>query len=127
MQRSKLLALSFLAAALLIGGAVGFTVDRMLVGERKCTSQDRQSMRERMMTDLNLTAEQRVTFDSLLEKRHTDMSAVMDPLRPQLDSIREQTRVEIARILDDHQRARYQKMLDEARLARERREAEGRR
>lgn len=127
MQRSKLLALTFLAAALLIGGAVGFTVDRMLVGDRACASHDRQSMRERMMTDLNLTAEQRVTFDSLLEKRHIDMSAIMDPLRPQLDSVREQTRVEIARMLDDRQRARYEQMLEEAKRARERREAEGKR
>jgi hypothetical protein len=123
MQRSKLLALTFLAAALLIGGAVGFTVDRMMAGERSCAPGDRQSMRERMAADLSLTAAQRVTFDSLLENRHHEMNAVMEPVRPQLDSIRQQTRVEIARMLDDGQRVRYEQMLEEARVAREKREA----
>ncbi len=125
MQRSKLLALSFLAAAVVIGGALGFTADRVFAGERKCMQGDRTAMRERMATDLNLTPAQRVAFDSLLEKRHIDMDAVMEPVRPTLDSIRQQTRVEIARILDDRQRVRYEQMLAEAKAERERRERAG--
>jgi hypothetical protein len=123
MQRSKLLALSFLAGALLIGGALGFTADRMIGSEKACVRADRQAMRERMAADLNLTPVQRQAFDSLLEKRHSDMDAVMSTVRPQLDSIRQETRQQMARMLDDQQRARYEKMLEEAKAEQARREA----
>lgn len=122
MQRSKLLALSFLAGALLIGGALGFTADRVFAGERSCVRGDRTAMREKMARDLSLTATQRLTVDSLLEKRHHDMSAAMEPIRPRLDSIRQETRVQIARILDERQRVRYEQMLAEVKAERDRRE-----
>lgn len=123
MQRSKTLALSFLAGALLIGGALGFTVDRVFVGDRACEKRgDRMAMRERMAADLGLTTAQRAAVDSLLEKRHADMDAIMSQVRPQLDSVRTQARVDIANLLDDRQKARYERMLEEAKAARERRE-----
>lgn len=111
MQRSKTLALAFLLGALLVGGVLGFTADRVMAGERVCMRHDRAAMRAVLAEELGLTPSQRAAVDSLLDKRHRDLTAVMDPIRPRLDSIRENTRVEIARLLDDEQRVRYEKWM----------------
>ena len=111
MQRSKALALVFLLGTLLVGGVLGFTADRVMTGDRACLRADRAAMRELFARELGLSASQRAAVDSLLDKRHRDMTAVMDPMRPRLDSIRDNTRAEIARLLDADQRARYDRWI----------------
>jgi hypothetical protein len=96
MQRSKALALVFLLGTLLVGGVLGFTADRVMTGDRECRRADRAAMRELFARELGLSASQR---------------ADMDPMRPRLDSIRDNTRAEIARLLDADQRARYDRWI----------------
>jgi hypothetical protein len=110
MQRSKSLALMFLLGALLVGGALGFTVDRMVVGERIC-ARERTSWREELATHLDLTPAQRAAMDSILDKRHEDMSRVFATVRPQLDSIRDGARAQILSRLDERQRAEFQEFM----------------
>ncbi|HEX6534629.1 MAG TPA: hypothetical protein VF041_08525 [Gemmatimonadaceae bacterium] len=116
MQRSKALALVFLVGTLVVGGALGFTADRLLVKD-PCPSSDRQAMRESLAERLGLTPAQRAAVDSILDKRHRDMKAVIDPalvpVRPELDSIRLAARAEIFKLLDARQKPILQQMIDE--------------
>jgi Spy/CpxP family protein refolding chaperone len=121
MQRSKLLALVFLIGTLIVGGAIGFTVDRLLVRNACKNMTDRKSLRRTLADRLELTPTQRVAVDSILDKRHRDMNAVYDVVRPQiqpkLDSIRAAARVEISKVLDARQQARFQQMIEESKRA----------
>ncbi|MEP6690713.1 MAG: hypothetical protein ABJD07_06115 [Gemmatimonadaceae bacterium] len=109
MHRSKGLALSFLLGALLVGGALGFTADR-LVGPHR-SARTRVEMRERVARELELTPAQRVAVDSILEKRHRDFEATMAPLQPRLDSIRHKTQQDIRQLLNDGQRQKLDVMM----------------
>jgi hypothetical protein len=117
-RRSKALALVFLIGTLIVGGAVGFSVDRLLVRNACRDLADRKSLRRTLADRLELSPVQRAAVDSILDKRHRDMSAVYDVVRPQiqpqLDSIRNAARVEISKILDERQRARFQQLLEES-------------
>lgn len=116
MQRSKTLALTFLFGTLVAGGAVGFTVDRLLV--RDACSADptgRNALRDFLAERLQLTEPQRAAVDSILDDRHRRMVQVIAPVRPQLDTIRGAARAEIMKRLDPAQRARFQALIDDTR------------
>jgi hypothetical protein len=118
MQRSKALALVFLVGTLVVGGAVGFTVDRLLVKDSCKNISDRQAFREQFAERLELTKAQRAAVDSILDKRHRDIKTVVDsvvsPVRPRLDSIRIAARAEIFKLLDERQKPRFQQLIDES-------------
>ncbi len=144
MRRSKALALVFLGSTLTVGAAAGFTVDRVLT-RRVCEDRaDRDSFREYLARKLDLTPSQRVAVDSILDKRHRDWQAVMDPfepqidsararvdsarawfdstrsavlmpVRPQIDSIRVAARAEVFKVLDGRQDTLFQQLIDESR------------
>jgi hypothetical protein len=113
MARSKLLALAFLLGALLVGGTLGFTSARLLGEGRRAPDEKRQEWRETLDERLELSAAQRDQLDSILDRRHRDITAVMAPVRPRLDSIRLRARGEIERMLDDGQRAEFRRILEE--------------
>jgi hypothetical protein len=117
-RRSKALALIFLIGTLVVGGAVGFTVDRLLVRNTCRDVADRKTLRRTLADRLELTPTQRVAVDSILDKRHRDMNAVYDVVRPQiqpkLDSIRIAARAEISKLLDARQRVRFLQMIEES-------------
>lgn len=143
MRRSKALALVFLGSTLIVGAAAGFTVDRVLARKVCESADDRGSFRENFARKLDLTPSQRVAVDSILDKRHRDWQAVMDPfepqldsararldsararydstraavltpVRPEIDSIRVAARGEIFKVLDDKQDPLFQQMIDES-------------
>ena len=60
---------------------------------------------------LGLTPEQRIQLDSVLDKRHRDMTAAWEPVRPALDSIRDRARDEIRDMLSAEQRAAFEQFL----------------
>src|SRR6186997_343773 len=111
MQRSKSLAMMFLLGTLVVGGALGFSADRLFTRPGLCTaSNDRSGWKDQFASELELTPTQRVALDSILDKRHRDWAAVhetirprMDSLqasiRPQLDSVRNRARTDIAKML----------------------------
>lgn len=136
MRRSKALALVFLGGTLVVGAAGGFTVDRVLATRECRTSADQGSLREYLARKLDLTQSQRAAVDSILDKRHRDWQAAMDPfqpqldsararydsaraavltpVRPQLDSIRIAARGEIFKVLDSRQDPLFQQLIDES-------------
>ncbi len=106
MTRSKSLAISFLLGALLVGGALGFTADRLVHKDHS-----RGDMRNRIAADLGLSAQQRVQFDTILERRHRDFEAVMSPLKPRLDSIRDKSLQDIRQLLTADQQRKFEAFL----------------
>ena len=113
MQRSKSLALMFILGAVLVGGVLGFTADRVFARDEACQRSDKRGSRDRFAAELGLSDEQRAMVDTLLDAKHAQMAEVMAPIRPRLDSISATTRSQIARILTDDQRPRFERMHEE--------------
>lgn len=104
----------FLLGALLVGGVLGFTADRVFAKDSLCAvKKDRKTMRDRFHTDLGLDAVQRQRVDSLLDLKHAQIAEVMKPIQPRLETISDSTRVQIARLLTPAQQQRFEQMHQE--------------
>ncbi|MBA2686725.1 MAG: hypothetical protein H0U64_01365 [Gemmatimonadaceae bacterium] len=121
MQKSKSTAVLFLIGAFLAGGALGFTADRMLQRDKGASHGGRESMSARVARELSLSAEQRKSFDSLMERRREQIRAVYRPIRPQLDSldkvgrgISDSAHAQVRRILNPDQQLKWDAMRDRA-------------
>jgi hypothetical protein len=108
MQRSKQTALMFLLGAVLVGGVLGFSADRVITSKGK-----HWSSRMRMYQDLALSEAQQATLDSVLDERNCQLGAVMKPVAPQLDSIRKAAHQQLVQILTPAQRARLEERMAE--------------
>ncbi|MEO7085345.1 MAG: hypothetical protein ABI442_15805 [Gemmatimonadaceae bacterium] len=106
MQRSKQQALTFLLGAVLVGGALGFSADRY-IGHEKFTSQ--YGPRGMLYDQLGLSAQQRVTIDSLAFQQDCLLKSVGAPLKPKLDSIRNNFRAQWRQVLTPEQQANWDK------------------
>ena len=114
MRKSKSMAVGFLLGTLLCGGALGFSLDRVLTRPACDANTDREAVRAYMASKLQLTPLQRAQVDSLLDIRHRELSKIVAPVRPQLDSVREATRVHIKRLLDPAQQQSFLDWVDES-------------
>jgi hypothetical protein len=83
MDRPKQQALLFLLGAVLVGGVLGFSADRVM--QRRPHS---WAERTTMYDDIGLTPTQRTSADSLFDATNCAVVAVVSPLRPVMDSIR---------------------------------------
>jgi len=107
MQRSKNLAMMFLLGAVLVGGALGFTADRVWMRDARCA--DPRASKELLYDRLELGAAQRAAFDSILDERHRQFDSLFKPIRPQMDSIRERSRAQMRALLTtQEQRERFE-------------------
>ncbi|MEX2155025.1 MAG: hypothetical protein WD825_16900 [Gemmatimonadaceae bacterium] len=104
MQRSKQQALMFLLGAVLVGGVLGFTADRVFGFDKP----KHWAGRTRMYDDLALSEKQRSTMDSLLDARNCQIGAVMKPVKTQIDSIRKTAHQEMLQILTPEQQAKLE-------------------
>ena len=109
MQQSKNLAITFLLGAVLVGGALGFTADRVMMRDRIALLPGPVKLSDRLQLD----SAQRSRLDSILDDRHRRMGNVLAPVRPALDSIKERAREEIRSMLNTSQRAEFEKVLAE--------------
>lgn len=105
MQRTKQQALMFLLGALLVGGVLGFSAERVLGHDSQ--RDDSWYHRIGMYDDLQLTASQRAAMDSVLDERNCQMRALMLRVKPQSDSIKAAGREQMLRIMTPEQRARF--------------------
>jgi hypothetical protein len=99
MQRSKQQALMFLLGAVLVGGVLGFSADRVIRDRQK-----HWGPRMNMYNDLKLSETQRARMDSLLDDRNCQIGAVMKPVSPQIDAIKKAAHEEILAIMTPEQR-----------------------
>lgn len=118
MQRSKQQAMMFLLGAVLVGGALGFSADRVFGRDPS----KHWARRQAFYDDLALSQTQRSTMDSLLDDRNCQINAVMKPVRPQLDSIRKAAHQQVLQVLTPGQRQKLELRKQEM----ERRESEKR-
>jgi len=107
-------ALAFLLGAALVGGALGFTADRLLTRERAYPKWgDEHAMRVLFADELGLSAEQRSAVDTILNAKRRAIQSVLLPVRPTLDSISDGANRQIKKLLDDPQRQTFEKMMAE--------------
>ena len=99
MQRSKQQALMFLLGAVLVGGVLGFSAERVLDREH-----GQRNTRSAMYDDLQLTPEQRQRFDSLLDDTNCKRKEILKPVQAQLDSVRREGRLAMDAVLTPEQR-----------------------
>lgn len=110
MQQSKNLAIAFLLGAVVVGGAVGFTADRVMLRDRISRPEGgRPSLADRLQLD----ATQRAKLDSIVDDRHKRYNLIMSTVRPALDSVKQRARDEIRLILTPTQLAEFEKVLAE--------------
>ena len=118
MERPKQQALAFLLGALLVGGVLGFSADRVFRQEQLTPAQRRAQFYEH----IGITAQQRPMMDSLLDARNCRMDSVVKTIQPALDSIKAASRTHIDRLLtpDQHARLEARRKDDQARHAADR-------
>ena len=120
MTRPKSVALAFLSGAVLVGGLLGFTADRVMFAEQLCErKQDQGRLRERLVADLGLDGTQRAAVDSLLDARDVRVRALFDPVRPKADSLYLETRDQIRQVLTPEQRAKFEQFIARSNARRE--------
>lgn len=114
MQNSKQLAVMFLLGAFLVGGALGFTADRVWGRDSAC--RDPRSSRALLYDRLELTSDQRIAWDGILDDRHRQFDSLFKPIKPQMDSIRLRARAQMRALLTTpEQRERFEAILREPR------------
>jgi hypothetical protein len=120
MTRPKSVALAFLSGAVLVGGLLGFTADRVMFSDHLCEQKrDQGRLRDRLAADLGLDPAQRATVDSLLDARDVRVRALYAPIRPQADSLYLDTRHRIRQVLSEEQRRKFAEFIDRSNARRE--------
>jgi hypothetical protein len=102
MERPKQQALAFLLGAVLVGGVVGFSADRVFRRDDTSIAAKRAAMYD----DLALAPAQRAAMDSLLDARNCKYDAIFKPIQPALDTLKLETRGRINALLTTEQRTR---------------------
>jgi Spy/CpxP family protein refolding chaperone len=102
MDRPKQQAIAFLLGAVLVGGVVGFSADRMFRHDDMSIAEKRKALYD----DLDMAPAQRAAMDSLFDARNCQYDAIFRPIQPALDSLRTATRDKMNQILTAEQRAR---------------------
>jgi Spy/CpxP family protein refolding chaperone len=117
MQRSKQQALMFLLGAVLVGGVLGFSAERVML---HATSKDRSwAARTAMYDDLELTPAQRAAMDSVIDEKNRRVDSLLKPVKPQIDSVRANARTQFYRIFTAEQRAKFEARVREDSLRRD--------
>ncbi|MDB4891231.1 MAG: hypothetical protein JWL61_3086 [Gemmatimonadetes bacterium] len=104
MQRPKQQALAFLLGAVLVGGVVGFSADRVFRSNDNSIAARRQALYD----DLDLKDNQRAALDSVFDTSNCQLDALLKPLQPALDSIKASRRAQMNAILTPEQRVRLE-------------------
>ncbi len=108
---SRHTALGFLLGAALVGGALGFTADRV-IGERACRRvlDDPRGMRELFAEELHLSSTQRAAVDSIMHAKHRAYTEIVGPVQPRLDSLGAATAAQIKSRLDPDQQVTFDRL-----------------
>ena len=110
-RSTRSLAMAFVLGALLVGGVLGFTADRVLGRDDGCSRYLTHSeLRHRFAERLELTAAQRVTIDSILDRKRAAMDSIQAPVLAAMAAVSDSTRRRIEVVLDPTQRVKFAEM-----------------
>ena len=124
LNRSKVSAVGLLAAVFLAGGLAGW-------GGREAADRDAgrgrhgggpDAMVAYLGQKLDLTTAQRESVRTILTRHRPETEALWTEVRPRFDSIKTRVRAEIDAQLTPEQRAKHQRLIDEAEHHRRERE-----
>jgi Spy/CpxP family protein refolding chaperone len=116
MQRSKQQALMFLLGAVLVGGVLGFSAERVML---HASTDHSWSARTAMYDDLELTPSQRAAMDSVIDEKNRRVDSLLKPVKPQIDSVRANARTQFYRIFTAPQRSKFEARVREDSLRRD--------
>ena len=116
MQRSKQQALMFLLGAVLVGGVLGFSAERVMLHVDKDRS---WAARTAMYDDLGLSSSQRASMDSVIDEKNRRVDSLLKPVKPQIDSVRANARAQFYRIFTPDQRTKFETRVREDSTRRE--------
>jgi hypothetical protein len=116
MQRSKQQALMFLLGAVLVGGVLGFSAERVILHVDKDRS---WAARTAMYDDLGLSSSQRAAMDSVIDEKNRRVDSLLKPVKPQIDSVRANARAQFYRIFTPDQRTKFETRVREDSTRRE--------
>ena len=116
MQRSKQQALMFLLGAVLVGGVLGFSAERVILHVDKDRS---WAARTAMYDDLGLSSSQRASMDSVIDEKNRRVDSLLKPVKPQIDSVRANARAQFYRIFTPDQRTKFETRVREDSTRRE--------
>ena len=116
MQRSKQQALMFLLGAVLVGGVLGFSAERVML---HASNDHSWAARTAMYDDLDLSSVQRAAMDSVIDEKNRRVDSLLKPVKPQIDSVRANARSQFYRIFTAEQRAKFETRVREDSLRRE--------
>jgi hypothetical protein len=105
MQRSKQQALMFLLGAVLVGGVLGFSADRVL-GSTKPGA--RVPARIQMYNDIGIAEDRRAQLDSVLDETNCKTGEIMRSVRPAMDSVRAEGLRTFVSMLTPEQKVAYE-------------------
>ena len=116
MQRSKQQALMFLLGAVLVGGVLGFSAERVML---HASNERSWAARNAMYDDLELTPAQRTAMDSIIDEKNRRVDSLLKPVKPQIDSVRANARAQFYRVFTSEQRTKFEARVREDSLRRE--------
>ena len=106
LPKSKLLAISLLAAV----GVTGFAAGAATMTRAEPRRAD-NSYSGRLTEQLGLSPAQHDSIRAIMDKHRAEMQTIIAPVKERLDSNRAQAREEIKALLTSGQRARYEELI----------------
>lgn len=110
-RSTRSLALAFVLGALLVGGVLGFTADRVLGRDDACSRYfTRSELRKRFADRLELTPVQRAKVDSILDAKRSAMDSIQAPVKAAMTAVSDSATRRIEAVLDPRQRKEFAEM-----------------
>jgi hypothetical protein len=103
MVRSKQQSLMFLLGAVIVGGVLGFSADRVVAASKAPRS---WAQRNSLYDELGVTGAQRTKIDSLLDESSCVVDSLWKPIKPAMDSLMARRKQDWLALLTPDQRAK---------------------
>ena len=107
--------MAFLLGTFLTGGVLGFSANKYMRRDQVCSTKGVNPIVEFMGRRLGLNVEQSARIDSILDRRAAQYRIAMEPLRPQMDSIKLNAREQMRQVLTPEQKVEFETLLLEMR------------
>jgi Spy/CpxP family protein refolding chaperone len=123
-RRARLTGMIMLAIAFMVGSLTGAAAIRVAEadGPKLMRGKSQERQQPDLLQRLELTQEQRVHVDAILERRRQEMEAFWEEHRPTLQGIADSARTEMRRVLTPGQQQVEAQFMEERRAHHERRE-----